>query len=291
MALSILTSREISGAQCSAAAESRLAWPFKLENDMPRIELLDNNAHKDLQVVPHYSASLGDNLASTVTFITEFAEVQKEFPILFRKAPENDEYQAVVLFGIQQDENLFLVDSDPTWQAHLGWSAAYVPAVVARGPFSIGLQKQQEQGEDRLVPLIHVDMAHPKATAEGGVNVFLEQGGNSPYLEHISNKLNLIRDGMQLNKPMFSAFVNYGLIEDVSIDIDLENGDKFRIGNFQTINADKLQALSGNALEELNRAGFLQAAYFVVASLANIQKLINKKNRLLRSAPNEVARA
>ena len=249
---------------------------------MSRIELLANVSHKDLQVVPHYSASLGDNLASTITFITEFAEVQKEYPILFRKEPENNEYQAVVLFGIQADENLFLVAPDPGWQRHLGWSADYVPAVVARGPFAIGLQRQQEHGEEHVTPVIQVDMEHPKVIAEGGVNVFLEQGGNSPYLNQIANMLNLVRDGMQLNKPMFEAFQRHGLIEDVSIDIDLDNNDKFSINGFQTINADKLSALKGNALEELSRAGFLQAAYFVVASLANIQKLIDNKNRRLR---------
>lgn len=250
---------------------------------MPLIELLDNITHKDLQVVTSYSASLGDNIASSVTFITEFAEIQKEYPILFRKMPESDGYQAVVLLGIQKDENLFLTEPDPSWQANLGWSAAYVPSAIARGPFSIALQRQREQGEERVVPLIHVDMEHPKVAAKDGVSVFLEHGGNSPYLNKISDTLNLIRDGMGLNKPMFDAFDRHDLIVDVSIDIDLDNRDKFKIGGFRTIDAEKLQTLKGEALEELNRAGFLQAAYFVVASLANIQKLVDKKNRQLRS--------
>lgn len=249
---------------------------------MPQIELLDNLTHKDLQVIPSYSAELGDNIASTITFITEFAEVQKEYPILFRKAPEDGEYQAVVLFGFQEAENLFLVKPDASWQRHLGWNAAYIPAVIARGPFSIGLQKQQQNSEEVVVPVIHVDTTHPKVTSEGGVNVFLSQGGNSPYLNRISSVLNLIRDGMRLNKPMFDAYQRHDLIEDVSIDIRLENNDKYKITGFKTINADKLQALSAEALAELSKSGFLQAAYFVVASLANIQRLVDEKNRRLR---------
>lgn len=250
---------------------------------MPRIELLDNNIHKNLQVVSSYSASLGDNIASSITFITEFAEIQKEYPILFRKLPESGEYQAIVLFGLQEGENLFLVEQDRDWQGHMGWAAAYIPSTIARGPFSIGLQKQLQQSGEIIVPVIHVDMAHPKVTTEGGVNVFLSQGGNSSYLNQVSNSLNLIRDGMRLNKPMFDAFQRYELIEDVSIDISLDNSDKFKIAGFQTINADKLLTLNGSALEDLNRGGFLQAAYFVVASLNNIQKLVNKKNYRLRS--------
>ncbi len=251
---------------------------------MPRIELLDNINHKDLKVVNSFSVAVGDNIASTVTFITEFSEVQKEYPILFRKTPENGEYQAIVLFGIQKDENLFLVDTATSGQTNAGWNAAYIPAVVARGPFSIGLQRQQENNEEKIVPLVHVDMDHPKVSAEGGVNVFLEHGGNSPYLNRISNTLNLIRDGMQLNKHMFDAYLRHEIIEDVSIDISLDNGDKYKIDGFQTINSDRLQNLKGEALEELSRAGFLQAAYFVVASLANIQRLVGLKNRRLRES-------
>jgi len=249
---------------------------------MSRIEVLDNSTHPNLQVLTNYAANLGDNTASTVTFITEFAEVQKEYPILFRRAPENGEYQAIVLFGLQDGENLFLIEPDSRWQRHLGWNASYIPAAIARGPFSIGLRKQMQQGVEAVVPIIHVDMDHPKVTTEGGVNVFLSQGGNSEFLNRISDTLNIIRDGMLLNKAMFDAYQRHELIEDVSIDVTLDNGDKFKVSGFQTINADRLLELSGAALEELSRAGFLQAAYFVAASLSNIQKLVEKKNLRLR---------
>lgn len=247
---------------------------------MAEIKLLNNIDHQGLRVLNEYSADLGDNIASTITFITEFSEVQKEYPILFRKEPEKGEYQAIVLFGIQKDENLFLrpTTERSNWK-HPGWDANYIPAVLARGPFSIGLQTQMENGIEKVSPMINIDMAHPKVNESSGERVFGELGGNSPYLARVINVLNLIRDGMQLNKAMFDAFVKFELLEDVDINIDLDNQDKFRIGGFQTINADKLQALPGDALLELNKAGFLQAAFFVVASLSNIQKLIEIKNR------------
>ena len=244
---------------------------------MARIELLNNIAHKDLCINPLYSVELGDNVASTVTFVTEFAEVQKEYPILFRREPVSGEFQAVVLLGIQKDENLFLTEESKREPGRTGWNAAYIPAAVVRGPFTIGFQRQEDDTEAR-VPVIHVDMDHPKVSTENGERVFLEQGGNSNYLNHIIEVMNLIRDGMQLSKPMFDAFEQYELIEDVSIDIELDNQEKFKISGFQTINADKLSALDGAALEQLSRPGFLQAAYFVVASLSNIKRLISAKN-------------
>lgn len=250
---------------------------------MARIELLDNLSHKDLRINPYFGKDLGDNIASTITFITEFAEVQKEYPILFRKDPEKDVYQAVVLFGIQKDENLFLSDSPNGYQKFAGWNAAYIPAVVMRGPFSIGLRKKQEQSSENIEPLVNIDIEHPKVGTGEGLRVFLEQGGNSGYLQHMINTLNLIRDGMNLNKLMFDAYLRYELLEDVDINIELGNQDKHKISGFKTINADRLNQLPGDALVELSRGGFLQAAYFVVASLSNIQKLIDIKNHRLQS--------
>ncbi|WP_236985202.1 SapC family protein [Marinagarivorans cellulosilyticus] len=246
---------------------------------MARNELLDNITHKDLKVNPIYSSDLGDNVGSTITFVTEFSDVQKEYPILFRKDPPSNQYQAVVLLGLQQDENLFLqVQEQSLQQNNPGWQAHYVPAAIARGPFMIGFQARQENGQEVVSPMVHVDMEHPKISTTQGVNVFLAQGGNSPYLEHISHLLNVVRDGVELNKRMFAVFEKYELIEPVAINVDLENSHKLKLKGFYTVNIERLTALDGDALKELSKTGFLQAAYFAISSLSNIKLLIAMKN-------------
>lgn len=251
---------------------------------MADIKLLNNLDHQNLRVKTEFSPELGDNVTSTLTFITEFAEVQKDYPILFRKDPESGDYQSVVLFGFIKAENLFLTAQNSAEQIYPGWGANYVPAALARGPFSIGLQKSMENGEEKVTPMIQIDVEHPKVNTEQGVAVFSSQGGNSPYLEQVINLLNIIGDGMRLNKAMFEAFEKYELMEEVTIEIDLENQDKHRINGFKTIHAEKLNALPGEALAELSQSGFLQAAYFAIASLSNIKKLIAKKNLKNRRA-------
>lgn len=248
---------------------------------MPKIEVLNNITHEHLRVNPRFAAELGDNLTSTITYVTEFADVQKEYPILCRKSPDTGEYQAIVFFGLQKDENLFLAAVDPTSQRYLGWSADYVPAVIARGPFSIGIQREMVNGSEMHKPIVHIDMNHPKAAAEDGHALFLENGGHSRYLHHISKVLDTINDGMHLTKLMFDAFNKYQLLDDVVLDIEFNNEEKLKITGFETINLDKLSLLNGDALEELNRSGFLQAAYFIAASMSNIRKLIDLKNRKL----------
>lgn len=247
--------------------------------NMQKIELLNNVTHENLKVNARFAAEFGDGIVSTVTFLTELAEVQKEYPILCRKNPETGEYQAIVFFGLQKDENLFLVEADPINQKHVGWRAEYVPAVMARGPFSIGIQRELVDGVEELKPVVHIDMKHPKTDCEDGQALFLENGGHSPYLRHISATLEAIKDGMPLTKLMFDAFVKHELLEPVALDIEFLNQDKLKVNGFETINGDRLARLSGEALAELNKSGFLQAAYSIVASISNIRKLIDWKDR------------
>src|SRR5690606_32686542 len=106
-------------------------------------------------------------------------ELQKEYPILFRQNSETKRYQAVALLGLNQGENLFL---NPDLGS--GWAANYIPAAIAKGPFLIG---RQSRGADKnITPVIHIDLDHAKVGHEDGYPLFLEHGGNSPYLEHIA---------------------------------------------------------------------------------------------------------
>lgn len=245
---------------------------------MEKIEVLNNVTHEHLTVSPTFAAELGDNVVSTITFLTEFSDVQKEYPILCRKNPETGEYQAIVFFGLEKDENLFLTDVDPLHQKYPGWRADYVPAVIARGPFSIGMHREIDNGLETHKAMVHIDMDHPKVKCEEGNKLFLDNGGRTAYLNHISTTLEIINDGIGLTKLMFDAFTKYQMLEPVVLDIEFKNQEKLKFTGFETINVEKLSQLNGAALEELNRAGFLQAAYFIAASMSNVQKLIDLKN-------------
>ncbi|HVY63308.1 MAG TPA: SapC family protein, partial [Gammaproteobacteria bacterium] len=115
---------------------------------MARHEMLNNVTHKDLRVITRHAAEFGDNLGSVLTFPTEYGDIQREYPIFFRKDPQTGEFGSVALLGFAKDENLFLDET--------GWHARYIPGVIARGPFLIGFQQQQVNGETQTAPVIHV---------------------------------------------------------------------------------------------------------------------------------------
>jgi hypothetical protein len=237
---------------------------------MTRHVMLNNVAHKDLRVITRHSAALGDNVGSVPTFPTEYGDVQREYPIFFRKEPSG-ELSSVALLGFAQDENLFLDER--------GWNATYIPGIVARGPFLIGFQEQQVEGVLRREPVIHVDLDHPRISRTEGEAVFLPQGGNTRYLEHIITVLKGLHDGMAVSKAMFAAFDELGLIEPVKVEIKFNAEEQYDLLGLHTISEEKLRTLDGEALVKLNKAGFLQGAFLVLASLNNVKKLIDMKHR------------
>ncbi len=239
---------------------------------MTRHVLLNNIDHKDLKIITRCSAAYGHQVSSSLTFPTEFCDVQAEYPILFRKDSATGEYQPIAIFGLEQGENLFLDEVD-------GWTGKYLPASLARGPFLIGFQNQTVDGQAYREPVIHIDMDDPRVSWEDGEPVFLKHGGNSPYLQRVTDILQGIYQGLSVSKAMFSAFEQYNLIEPVKIEVVLHSEKQCELVNYHTVSEEKLLSLDGNALQQLNRAGFLQAAFLVVASLNNIKKLIDIKNR------------
>lgn len=236
---------------------------------MTKTALLNNIEHHDLKIAAGHSPDYGDSVNQTVVFPTEYAEVQREYPILFRRN-EAGEFYSVALLGLDKSENLFLTER--------GWQARYVPAIHQRGPFMIGFRDQETDGEVRREPVIFVDLDDPRVSRTDGQPLFLQHGGNSPYLQHVSHMLKVINRGTEIARPMFAAFQEAGLMEPASLDIQLDEHTVYKVPDVYSINDQKLASLNGEVLERLHSAGYLRAAYLALASLPNVSRLIEMKN-------------
>jgi hypothetical protein len=231
--------------------------------------LLNNVDHHDVRVRHGHGAGFGEAINQITVFPTEYEELQREYPILFRRDPDGA-YYSVALLGLDRDENLFLGED--------GWQGRYVPALLQRGPFSIGVSGQGPNGEPLGEPMIHIDLDDPRVSRSEGQPVFLPQGGNSPYLDHIAGVLRAIFAGIEVNKTIFAAFEQFGLIEPVTIEIQLSDTRQYNVPDCYTISQERLMRLDGAALEQLHRADYLRAAMWVVSSLRNVSRLIDIKN-------------
>lgn len=240
---------------------------------MTRRVPLDNVDHATLKVALRHGAAYGDAVNQVLLLPTEFEEAQRDFPILFRSDPVEG-LQAVALLGLARDENLFLAQDR--------WESGHIPLLLQRGPFSLGIASPASaaNGPDEVV---HIDLDDPRVGAEDGVPLFLPQGGNGRYLDHVTRVLRLIRQGAEAAGRIYAAWDAHDLFQPLALELALDDETRLEIPGYLGIAEARLAALDGAALEALHRAGYLRPAFLVAASLGNLPRLINR--RALRARP------
>jgi hypothetical protein len=225
--------------------------------------LLNNLQHRDVRIITANGAEYGDNVMAAITFPSEFRSIQAHYPIVFAKDRE-DQYAPVALFGFREKQNLFLDGNK--------WDATYLPLMIDRQPFLIGSSPNGK--------VIHLDLDSPRVSRTDGHAVFLEHGGNSPFLERVGNLLATIDEGLAGNPPFIAALLEHKLLESFALDIEFRDGTKNRFTGFYAIQEEKLKALDGAALAALHQQGFLSAIYMTIASFSRFRDLIERASKL-----------
>ncbi|WP_041521727.1 SapC family protein [Gilvimarinus agarilyticus] len=238
---------------------------------MANTVLLTADKHKHLKVKARYSSALGDNVMWSPTYPAEFRSVQADYPILFHKDANSEKFIPAALFGLEQGENLFLGESEQ-------WDAAYIPLMMQRIPFSIGLYGEEKKR------LVNIDLDHPKVSDSDGVALFEEHGAPTEYLERVSGMLEAIHVWVEHNDKFMAAVSELNLLEPVTVDITLENGTQGQLMGFYAVNEDKLKLLDATDFHTFFEQDFLEPLYMAIASVANIRKLINRKSKLTTKA-------
>jgi len=235
---------------------------------MSKAIVLNNVDHKNVKVDTRPEANLNVNRA--LVYATEISELHKEFPLVFHKDPETGLTQLHAILGLEKDENLFIGDK--------GWETRFVPALLARGPFSLGYKKANKEDNEPQDPVICIDMDDSRVNTENGEDIFLQFGGEAPYLNYVKKALQTIDSGMQFEKTLYMLVESMDLLEPVSINIKLSNVEEVTFNDYYTVNQEKLSKLPGDNLAKLSEYGVLSLLYFVLSSMGNFQSLMDLKN-------------
>lgn len=238
------------------------------------ITILTSDQHRALTVDTRARPEYGDQVNRAIALSAEFNELHREYPLLLRKTDQAPGFVAHAILGFEKDENLF-VEGDR-------WISTYVPATLARGPFSLGYVRGENSAEAPADIRIMVDDQHPRLRA-GGEPVFLPLGGETPYLQGIKRVLQVVDAGVRADQVLYRELAAMGLLEEVKIEISVFPELRYDFAGYHSIDQQKLAALDAQQLLRLHRLGALGPVYFLVSSLGNFQKLVNLKAARLRS--------
>lgn len=237
---------------------------------MSQISVLDNVKHKDIKVDINKNVQLYHGVNRCVVYVSEIADLHKEFPILISKEPDTAKLQMHAILGLEKNENLFLSET--------GWTSRFVPALLARGPFSLGYPKPDSANEPKH-SIICVDTDDTRVNTQTGHDLFLPFGGESNYLNYVKSALKSIELGMKYDITLFAMINKFDLLEPVSINIQLNESEEVSFNQYFTINQTKLAELNSTALEELSANGVLGVLFFLFSSMNNFQYLTDIKSK------------
>jgi len=239
------------------------------------ISILTNDQHRSVAVDTRARPEYGDTVNRAVALSAEFNELHREYPLLLRKTDEAPGFVAHAILGFEKDENLF-VEGDR-------WISTYIPATMARGPFSLGYIRPEDGGNAPAGVKVMIDEQHPRLRAEGQP-VFLPLGGETPYLQGIKRVLQTVDAGLRVDRLLYRELVAMDLLEEVKIQISVFAELRYDFSGYHSINQEKLAALNAEQLLRLHRQGLLAPVYFLISSLGNFQRLVNLKIARLQSA-------
>ena len=239
------------------------------------ITILTNDQHRSVAVDTRARPEYGDTVNRAVALSAEFNELHREFPLLLRKTNEEPGFVAHAILGFEKDENLF-VEGDR-------WTSTFIPATMARGPFSLGYIRPEDGGNAPAGVKVMIDEQHPRLRAEGQP-VFLPLGGETPYLQGIKRVLQTVDAGLRVDRVLYRELLAMDLLEEVKIQISVFAELRYDFSGYHSINQEKLAALNAEQLLRLHRQGLLAPVYFLISSLGNFQRLVNLKIARLQSA-------
>ena len=239
------------------------------------LSILTSDQHRSIAVDTRARPEYGDTVNRAVALSAEFNELHREFPLLLRKTDEAPGFVAHAILGFEKDENLFVEGER--------WTTTFIPATLARGPFSLGYIRAEEGGDAPAGVKVMIDEQHPRLRADGQP-VFLPLGGETPYLQGIKRVLQTVDAGLRADRVLYAELVAMGLLEEVQIQISVFPELRYDFAGYHSINQEKLAALDAEQLLRLHRLGLLALVYFLISSLGNFQKLVNLKIARLQSA-------
>jgi hypothetical protein len=225
---------------------------------------LDRDLHRRLKMqLPLTDWRVANRLNALFVAAVEFADVAREFPIVFvragKEADGRDQIAPIAVFGLLANQNLYEKDGE--------WRATYVPAVLRSYPFCIGRIDAEKFA-------ICADMAWSGAQSDSGTPLFLDDGQPSELLTTVQKHLENLEAEIQRTRLVGQRLQEFDLLRDMRFDATLPDGSKLTVDGFLAIDEEKLNKLSDADLLAFSRNGLMGLIHAHQISLSNMARLV-----------------
>jgi len=226
---------------------------------------LDSATHRKLKLrMPVTDWTVASRLNAMFVAGVEFGDVCREYAIVFVKAGKEadgtDAIAPIAVFGLVQDENLYL-DGER-------WRAQYMPAVLRAYPFCIA-----RIDDERFA--ICLDTAWAGVGETEGDALFTADGEQAELMKTMTPYLEALETEIQRTRLVGKKLLELDVLREMRFDATLPDGRQHTVDGFLTVDAEKMTSLPDAVVGELHRSGVLGLVHLHWVSLGNMRRLVD----------------
>ena len=223
---------------------------------------VSSERHREWSVKRDNNYSFASDVNSVPLMAVEFFNASEEYPVVF--AGQDDNIMPVAIFGIREQENLFLNENGDM-------DAKYIPAFLRRYPFVFS---SVDDGDNFT---LCIDEAYAGCNQEGlGERLFDSEGERTQYLDNVLEFLKDYQAHFNRTKLFCKKLQELELLEPVGAKLNHSSGAEFNLTGFMAVNREKIKELSGEQLSELAKMDALELLYVHIHSMNNFNSLLER---------------
>ncbi|MFC6632633.1 SapC family protein [Microbulbifer taiwanensis] len=227
--------------------------------EAPKVVPLRSDAHGKLKIRELGSFEHVKSAHMVPVTAHEFSRLGAEYPIVFVKNSETDQFQSVALLGLKVGENLF-VDGDK-------WKGVFVPGSIRNHPFVLA-----PAGKDSDQLMVGLIENSPLVSEEEGNALFSDAGEETDYLKAKKENLVGFLESDQMTKAFVNVLVEKELLTSQSVTVNAGE-EKINLNGLYIVDEKKLGELSEEDFADFRKRGFLPPLYAQLGSLHQFSKL------------------
>ncbi|MEM7744408.1 MAG: SapC family protein [Pseudomonadota bacterium] len=223
---------------------------------------VSSETHRDVSVKTGASYKFAGNVNSVPLTAIEFGQAAAEYPIVFSGTEES--VMPCAILGAANEQNVF-IDADGNW------GGKYVPAFVRRYPFVFG----QDQAGQQLI--LHIDESFEGVNKKGrGERLFDSDGAQTQYLKNVLTFLQDYQVRFERTRAYCKRLKELDLLQPMEAQFNMPSGQRQSLSGFQTINREKLKALTDEQLGEMMRTDELECTFLHLSSLRHFGSIAER---------------
>lgn len=232
---------------------------------MKEIVELSGTTHKDFKLDTQAALQIAAKQQTLNLKVSEITQSATNFPVFFMSNVATGNWAISALTSFVPQTNLFLGEEK--------WLATYLPKAVQTYPFFLINSTKDDKGYS-----VGIEEGSEALSKEQGEPLFSEENKASIHVSQITSILESELQNTVHTAQFVEQMEKLEMMKAVDMVVYYADGSAQNMTGLHTIDEDKLHALPGEILEELNKKGYLVQIYAMLISLYQINLLIQKNN-------------